>query len=690
MGGAISDSLGREWPLEVDINKAAITCQNCTYPGTPDVAVGWELDYDDWLRVWALNPGPGIGDGDPMSGTTKGIIAAGMVIKKFSAAVLKGLVDTFGGEGLPQLLVSQLLALGDSLLNVNPDCSAALLPTTSFLTTGYFGANVEIHSANKPAGKCSHGGMFDRDARGIEGISKDTSQPALSPRWDLHARAAQLASDATVQYLDDIRDAVCGTAAPKDCPLIKALYGIGPSLTFVIDTTGSMGDVIAAVQDAAVQIVNDVRGLDTGSPSVYVLAPFNDPDVPDATTYTDPDEFISAILALGAGGGGDCPELAMAGLANAVQATPPGGKIFLWTDAAAKDAADAGTVASDAKDKSLSITVFQFTSDCSTTEGFDTVTSVTGGSLEGGLSYDSAGATAEIAKQKTLSDSVSVTTYIFNWLGSVVGFRRAEPLSTTIKVPIDSSVSFIGFSVNSSDITMVITRPDGSTVGTSDSGVTEINLENGITITSQTPAVGVWTVTLAGTAWFSFNVFGTTNLLFSKFDFVELRGAHHEGLYPVAVNPAPGDVAIAYAAIEGSYTDATFEFRSISGDVLAELDMEPGTGEDDTAIPTNLYFGNVTIPDESFNVYIKGKDSTGADFLRVLPGLLTLGAGPSNSTIGSNTTTTRAPFGNSTTTTTARTAASSGTTTTLPSSAITACPTCQPSPCSTVVTELIR
>lgn len=127
----------------------------------------------------------------------------------------------------------------------------------------------------------------------------------------MHPKAAALAYQATQQYLDYLKTSVCADTPAKDCVLLKALYGVGPSLTFVIDTTGSMGSIIAAVRDAAISIVNQARTLGVAqSPSLYVLAPFNDPDVPPATPFTNPDRFIEAILALDASGGGDCPELA--------------------------------------------------------------------------------------------------------------------------------------------------------------------------------------------------------------------------------------------------------------------------------------------------------------------------------------------------------------------------------------------
>ena len=51
---------------------------------------------------------------------------------------------------------------------------------------------------------------------------------------------------------------------------------VGTSLTFVIDTTGSMSDEIEAVREETIDIVNTNRGTCFAA-SKYVIVPFNDP-----------------------------------------------------------------------------------------------------------------------------------------------------------------------------------------------------------------------------------------------------------------------------------------------------------------------------------------------------------------------------------------------------------------------------
>ncbi|KAA0722105.1 von Willebrand factor A domain-containing protein 7 [Triplophysa tibetana] len=82
-------------------------------------------------------------------------------------------------------------------------CPNSLLPAIlngKFLTSGYMG----LFSSVKPQGKCSHGGDADlsstQNPRG--GISKDESHSYNS---DLHNTAVNLAANATLELLEDVR-----------------------------------------------------------------------------------------------------------------------------------------------------------------------------------------------------------------------------------------------------------------------------------------------------------------------------------------------------------------------------------------------------------------------------------------------------------------------------------------------------
>ncbi|XP_030643648.1 von Willebrand factor A domain-containing protein 7-like [Chanos chanos] len=195
------------------------------------------------------------------------------------------------------------------------------------LTSGYF----EVSSPEKPNGKCSHGGFYDKtsETEPTGGINKDTFD---SDHGKLHLQAADVATAATAELLEDIRGAV------GDSEFLRFM-GITQSssvLCFVIDTTGSMGNDIDEVKRVTSFIIDSKRGT-TDEPSAYIFVPFNDPSFGPLMKTTDPDEFKAQINALSVFGGGDEPEMCLSGLQLALTGAPLESEIFVFTDASAKD-----------------------------------------------------------------------------------------------------------------------------------------------------------------------------------------------------------------------------------------------------------------------------------------------------------------------------------------------------------------
>ncbi|XP_042211952.1 von Willebrand factor A domain-containing protein 7-like [Homarus americanus] len=199
----------------------------------------------------------------------------------------------------------------------NPEgCDGNVLEKAG-LSTGYYVYPDDIGSdylIPKPStgGKCSHGGSLDtsRSEPAIGGINKDTSYPCFSPHHHLHLQAADLAVKATQYYLDRVLDAV-------GVDMYRRFYDLyeGSALSICIDTTGSMDDDIRAVQEQVAEIVANSH------PELYILAPFNDPEVGPLLVTDNAQEFLDAVNALVPGGGGDEPELFWGGLQLALSVT---------------------------------------------------------------------------------------------------------------------------------------------------------------------------------------------------------------------------------------------------------------------------------------------------------------------------------------------------------------------------------
>ncbi|EPY85391.1 protein G7c-like protein [Camelus ferus] len=159
-------------------------------------------------------------------------------------------------------------------------------------------------------GKCSHGGHFDQSSsqppRG--GINKDSTSPGFSPHHMLHLQAAKLALLASIQAFSLLRSRLGDRGFSRLLDITPA-----SSLSFVLDTTGSMGEEINAAKIQARRIVEQRLGSPM-EPSHYVLVPFHDPGFGPVFTTSDPDSFWKQLNELHALGGGDEPEMCLSAL----------------------------------------------------------------------------------------------------------------------------------------------------------------------------------------------------------------------------------------------------------------------------------------------------------------------------------------------------------------------------------------
>lgn len=471
--------------------------------------------------------------------------------------------------------------------------------TTGFLTSGYYSDQDRV----KPAGKCRHGGFFDKSP-GFGGINKDmascTGTVAAgvidAPHNDSHPAAAALAAQATFEVLKDIRSKVTERE-------YKNLLGIGPTLAFAIDTTGSMGSAIASVRAASINIVNTRLGTDQ-EPSKYVLTPFSDPSVGPTTVTDDASTFKSALGRLYASGGGDCPELAMGGAFQALSASDDGGELYLFTDASAKDAGLVGSVFSLAAKKKSKL-FFSLFGSCSPYDpAYFFLANNTGGQVFI-LGQSEAGQVAEFADLVSRSDSVDILS-----IGDVL-----TPAPKNYTFPIDSQVSRLTISVAVTESASVsINRPDGSALSDGDPGVRRVPLSSALVYSIEAPQVGAWQLSVEGSGDFSILVNGQSTLSLDEFRFVESGGRPgHEGVFPITGLPPVGKEIGVLADFTGEPSGVVFEFRRKNGEVLDSFALSNNDPYEST-----VQTGQVVVPGSSFVVYALGLDSNGTQFQRLL------------------------------------------------------------------------
>ncbi|XP_069503271.1 uromodulin isoform X2 [Ambystoma mexicanum] len=115
----------------------------------------------------------------------------------------------------------------------------------------------------------------------------------------------------------------------------------GASLTYLVDTTGSMTDDLQQLKIANDWLLDRVSARFPCGVRKYTMVEFNDPGVGPSYSTNSKTQFAAFFKNLTATGGDDCPELAMKGLKLALETSPPNSFILVLTDASAKDYNDA-------------------------------------------------------------------------------------------------------------------------------------------------------------------------------------------------------------------------------------------------------------------------------------------------------------------------------------------------------------
>ena len=136
---------------------------------------------------------------------------------------------------------------------------------------------------------------------------------------------------------------------------------VPPTLAFVVDDTGSMSGEISSVQ----RLIHSFIKTERSDPLAYILTTFNDPgmliltltcfahtlyciiyffvtdvrvpQIYSASSVAELTALETAVNAIRANGGGDCPELGMTGILNALSLANPDSNVIVLTDASPKD-----------------------------------------------------------------------------------------------------------------------------------------------------------------------------------------------------------------------------------------------------------------------------------------------------------------------------------------------------------------
>ncbi|XP_048052723.1 von Willebrand factor A domain-containing protein 7-like isoform X2 [Megalobrama amblycephala] len=484
---------------------------------------------------------------------------------------------------------------------VGKDCSDNILPEIlqqKILTSGYF----HLFSSNKPEGKCSHGGFLDRtssrDPTG--GINKDGIS---SNHGFLHQRAAEMAINATVELLEDIRVATGNQA-------FLQLMGLNQTsvLAFVFDITGDLSSYISKAKRASFSIIDSRRGT-SEEPSEYILVPFNNQDSGPLIRTGNADTFKRHINSLSTSVGGNFSDMALSGLLLTLTQAPPSSDIFVFTDSSAKDSELKSAVEGmiEITKSTVNFLLTSFSSRSGKNISSSRLLSQSDIQLYRDLAHVSGGQTIEVTDTR-LSQAI-ITDVITADLVTVL--ERSSAKADNFSFFLDPSLSNVTVYVTGDSPVFILYSPTGvSQSGSVADGplgsILTVGILRRVKLNSDNQT-GEWKISINSTRFYSLKIIGqsTVDVLFF---FVEIFERGHEDSWGQSfTRPFIGRNATLFVSVTGgdsvTVTDVLLVEASGSGVVNGSI----------KAVGATDFLVNVDrIPEGAFVVQLKGvlNDST--------------------------------------------------------------------------------
>ncbi|XP_059187731.1 von Willebrand factor A domain-containing protein 7 [Centropristis striata] len=498
---------------------------------------------------------------------------------------------------------------------------------TQLLTTGYFST-----FPPKPHGKCSHGGIMDSSrymgAKG--GINKDSTSPLFSPHHYLHVEAANLATEATLSVLRDLRD----TVGHK---IFLKLFSVKqvPALVFVMDTTGSMFEEITAARYRAHAIIQS-RASRPAYHGTFVLVPFHDPKVGPVYETDDPNQFMQHMEDLFALGGGDEPEMCLSAIQLALTHSPPLSEIFVFTDASPKDAHLFDAVKALALEKQSKVT-FLLTEDPKYTskgrerrrrrrnkeplspDRFSLYSSLS--SLSGGLTIFTTN--SDIHRVSTIVEDYTTADKV-----TLLHVESDQELMSSHSFRVDSSVKNVTLHVTGILTECILTSPSDQSQSllSEDGSLASFDRFEGLYRISLLFPIqpGQWKLQAKSNGHLTFNVIGDSSVDFLYY-FATVTNETHPGLARVEGSPVAGVPAFLVLAVTGLASDETASFSHVTllaadGESLQQVKLNSSSSSfsSSSSYSVEELVGQVdSVPRIPFCVRLTGRDSRGNKLERV-------------------------------------------------------------------------
>ncbi|TSK22567.1 von Willebrand factor A domain-containing protein 7 [Bagarius yarrelli] len=459
---------------------------------------------------------------------------------------------------------------------------------------------------NNVAGKCSHGGKDDLSStqtpRG--GISKDER---LGHNAALHDTAVALATDATLELLEDIRGAVGNKEFLRVMGIARSAV-----VCFVIDTTGSMAEEIIEAKRLSHQIIDSNKGTQN-EPSEYILVPFNDPSFGPLLRTTDAEVMKKEISKLTATGGGDEPEMCLSGLQLALTGAPSSSSIFIFTDASAKDMHLERTIIALIKSTKSTVYIFMTRRSARSLN----IEERAKFQVYRNLAFASGGQAIEVTKANLPSATDIILDTTTSALVTVLHQARHTGGVGNFSFFLDASLSNVTAYLTGTNLKFSLYSPSGASQPHSVSNgplatIQAVGNLQRIRINSANNT-GLWQISIQTTGAYTVKVTGQSSISF-VYNFVEEFGGPHKGFAIIDGLPQKGLPVKLLLTITGQKGAEALKIQQVALVGAADNNMVNGIIKD-------IGGGNILVtvdkpPVEEFAVMIKGEDSTTSSYFQ--------------------------------------------------------------------------
>uniref|UniRef100_A0A673BN34 VWFA domain-containing protein n=1 Tax=Sphaeramia orbicularis TaxID=375764 RepID=A0A673BN34_9TELE len=360
--------------------------------------------------------------------------------------------------------------------------------------------------------------------------------------------------------------------------------GSSKALCLVIDTTESMRDDIDAVKSVTSTIINSEVGTED-EPSLYILVPFNDPDVGPLIRTKDPENFKKAIDLLSPSGGGDEAEMSLSGLELALTVAPFNSEIFLFTDSSAKDTYLKTTVMA-LIERTQCVVNFLITDTSTTNRAHWSNRRLLSDRLAAAdaqvyrdVAQDSGGQFIEVTKSE-LPTATSII--IESSSSSLVTILQTARKGTTDDFPfiIDETVTKLRIYITGRSYSFTLTSPSGETQKSTDATgtlITSSQLVGNFQSLQLKIQKGQWKLTMSSTNPYTVKIIGQSPIDF-LLDFVVASQGPFSGFDTLQTRPKAGVQGNLIVTLTGSDTATVTEVALVqpsgSGEVKGTVEPQ--------------------------------------------------------------------------------------------------------------------